>query len=105
MPSHSDAFWKEFFQGYELTADEKKAFRKEIPMTQSLFDAIITKLNEAGMEEYALQFCQNHSGFLQTCTERILEELREKLPLPEDDPELSDEECQSSFQKFMMRIK
>ena len=73
MPGkRQEDFWDDFFGENRLSSEEKRAVRKEIPMTESLLFSIIAKLDFFGMYDQIVQLTEEYESlFLQGAEKAI----------------------------------
>ena len=105
MPGkRQEDFWDDFFGENRLSSEEKRAVRKEIPMTESLLFSIIAKLDFFGMYDQIVQLINEYEPLFLHGTEKAIQH-SESTPLPEDYQPSTAEENRIAYEQLMERIQ
>lgn len=99
-----DNFWDEFWGEYRLSSEEKRAVRKEIPMTENLLFSIIAKLDFWGMYDQIVQLTNEYESLFLQGTEKAIQN-SESIPLPEAYQPQTAEETRIAYDELMERIR
>lgn len=105
MPGkRQEDFWDDFFGENRLSSEEKRAVRKEIPMTESLLFSIIAKLDFFGMYDQIVQLTEEYESLFLQGAEKAIEN-SESIPLPEAYQPPTAEETRIAYDELMEMIR
>ena len=105
MPGkRQEDFWDDFFGENRLSSKEKRAVRKEIPMTENLLFSIIAKLDFWGMYDQIVQLTEEYESLFLRGAERAIQN-SESVLLPEAYQPPTAKETRIAYDELMERIR